>query len=259
MIRDPACSASLIAAAHVACLRAGLLSELPRCLGESQRAAAPLRASGWRTRLEAEDLLDPGRQRVGGEGRELFRRRGITDTPTQCVRGDSSRIGDPLQRLPDDMAGLDRHTEQGGRHLGDRPPLIAGVALRGHRGRGADALNSRRVAGVPEPADEQGHVGALAAAVSVQLVQDQEPQAPRRLDQAPVPGPGQDQFQHHVVGQQDVGRIRDDPGPVIRGLLPGITIEGHRRALADSRSSGTSAAPSAGCWPGRSSGRRRSP
>ena len=59
--------------------RAGLLSELPRCLGESRRTAAPLRASGRRTRLEAEDLLDPGRQRVGGEGRELFRRCRITD------------------------------------------------------------------------------------------------------------------------------------------------------------------------------------
>ena len=60
-------------------VRAGLLSELPRCLGESRRTAAPLRASGRRTRLEAEDLLDPGRQRVGGEGRELFRRRRIAD------------------------------------------------------------------------------------------------------------------------------------------------------------------------------------
>ena len=129
------------------------------------------------------------------------------------------------------MAGLNRHSEQGGRHLGNRPPLIAGVPLRGHRGRGADALNSRRVTGVPEPADKESHVGALAAAVSMQLVQDQEPQAPGRLDQAPVPGPGQDQFQHHVVGQQDVGRISDDPGPVLRRLLPGITIEGHRRAL----------------------------
>ncbi len=61
--------------------RTGLLSKLARCFGESRRAAAPLRASGRRTGLEAEDLLDPGRQRVSGEGRELFRRRGITETP----------------------------------------------------------------------------------------------------------------------------------------------------------------------------------
>jgi hypothetical protein len=98
------------------------------------------------------------------------------------------------------MARLDRDAEQGGRHVGDSPALIAGVAFGGHRGRGADALNVRRVAGIAEPADEQGHVGALAAAVGVQLVQDQEPQAPGRLDQAPVPGPGEDEFEHHVVG-----------------------------------------------------------
>ena len=86
--------------------------------------------------------------------------------------GDSGRIGDPLQGLPDHMAGLNRDAEQGRRHVGDRPALIAGVAFRGHRGRRADALNVRRVAGVAEPADEQGDVGALAAAVGVQLVQD---------------------------------------------------------------------------------------
>ena len=42
----------------------------------------------------------------------------------------------------------------------------------------------RRVAGVADPADQQRHVRALAAPVGVQLVEDQEPQAPGRLDQA---------------------------------------------------------------------------
>ena len=84
---------------------------------------------------------------------------------------------------------------------------------------------------VAEPADEQGHVRALAAPVGVQLVQDQEPQALGGLDQSPVPGTGEHKLEHHVVGQQDVGRIRDDPGPVVRGLLPGVTLERHRRAL----------------------------
>ena len=129
------------------------------------------------------------------------------------------------------MARLDRHSKQRGRHLGDRPALIAGIAFRGHRGRGTDALNSCRVTGVPEPADKQSHIGALAATVGVQLVQDQEPQTPGRLDQTSIPGAGEDQFQHHVVGQQDVRRVSDDPGPVFRGLLPGITIESHRRAI----------------------------
>ena len=60
------------------------------------------------------------------------------------------------------------------------------LALGGHRGRGADALDVRRVAGVLEPPDQQRHVRALPAAVGVQLVQDEEPQALGRLDQAAV-------------------------------------------------------------------------
>ena len=190
LTRDPACSASLIASRAFLLVGAGLLGELPRRLGKRQRAAAPPRASRRRAGLEAEDLLDPGSQRVGGEGREVFRRRGIADALAQCAGGDGRRIGDPLQRLPDDMAGLDGDAEQGRRHVGDGLPLGAGVALRGHRGGGADALHVRRVAGVAEPADEQRHVRALAAPVGVQLVEDEELQAPGRLDQDRGPWAG---------------------------------------------------------------------
>ena len=231
MIRDPACSASLIAVAHAAC-------SAPVCSASCRAASGSV---GGRRRRRGLSGGEPGSkpktssiQVASGSAVKAANSSGGAGSPMRwrsALGGDRGRIGDPLQRLPDHMAGLDRDAEQGGRHVGDRLPLIAGVALRGHRGRRADALNVRRVAGVAEPADEQRHVRALAAPVGVQLVQDQELQAPGRLDQAPVPGPGQDELEHHVVGQQDVGRVRDDPRPVLRRLLAGVPVERHRRAL----------------------------
>ena len=67
-----------------------------------------------------------------------------------------------------------------------------------------------------DPAQDVGEVRAEHATVYVQLVEDEELQAPGRVDQAAVPGPGEDEFEHHVVGEEDVRRIGDDPRPVLR-------------------------------------------
>jgi len=42
--------------------------------------------------------------------------RRVVDGPTQRVSAYSRRIADPLQRVSDDMAWLDRYAEQGRRH-----------------------------------------------------------------------------------------------------------------------------------------------
>ena len=67
--------------------------------------------------------------------------------------------------------------------------------------------SSRRPRRLAHPADEQRDVGALAAAVGVQLVEDEEAQAARPARPVRRSRPGQDQLEHHVVGEQDVRRV----------------------------------------------------
>ena len=110
--------------------------------------------------------------------------------------------------------------------------LLGGlIALRGHRGGRPDALNVSRVAGIAKAADEERDIRPLAAPVGVQFVEHEELEVPGRLDQVPFLGPGKDQFEHHVVGQQDVRRVRDDPGPVLRRFLTGVPVEADWRAV----------------------------
>lgn len=85
---------------------------------------------------------------------------------------------------------------------------------------------------VPQPAHEQGDVGALAASVGVQLVQDQEAQALGCPDEVlALVRPGQDQFEHDVVGEQDVRRVGQDLTAGVLVLLTGVAGEGHRLLL----------------------------
>ena len=55
--------------------------------------------------------------------------------------------------------------------------------------------------------DESRHVGTALACVGVNLVQDQEAQDAGRGEQPPVVKAGEKQFQHHIVGHQDVGWV----------------------------------------------------
>ena len=71
----------------------------------------------------------------------------------------------------------------------------------------ADVPTTWRSAGrLADAAHQQRDVGALAAPIRVQLVEDQEAQALRRRDEALLVRPREEQLEHHVVGEQDVGR-----------------------------------------------------
>ena len=119
------------------------------------------------------------------------------------------------------------------RHLG---LLLGEGAGAGERRRRADAPQVRRLAGIPNAADEQRDVGALAAAVRVQLVEHQEREALRRPDERLVVRAREDVLEHHVVGQQDVRRMRADLLALLVVLLPGEAAERHRaRGRPDSR------------------------
>ena len=79
-----------------------------------------------------------------------------------------------------------------------------------------------------DPADEQGDVGALPAAIRVELVEDQEPEVGGGLDQPPLPRAREEQLEHHVVSQQDVGRVRDDRLALFVVLLARVPRERDR-------------------------------
>ena len=90
----------------------------------------------------------------------------------------------------------------------------------GHGRAGADDLELVAGALVTQPADQHGYVGALPAAVGVQLVESEELEALGGADQVlALVGPGEDKLEHHVVRQQDVGWLGQDPHALVARLL----------------------------------------
>ena len=67
----------------------------------------------------------------------------------------------------------------------------------------------------------------------MQFIKHQELQTPCCTDQlVALLRPGQEQFEHHVVGEQDVRWVREDRLSLLVGLLSGVSSEGHRFASA---------------------------
>ena len=139
-------------------------------------------------------------------------------------------IGRRTQRLADHRLRLDGRAEEAAgdaRHLG---PLLVVRARPRERRRGADALDVRRLAGVADPANEEGDVGTLPAAVGVQLVEHEVREALRRADERLVVRTREDVLEHHVVRQEDVRRMRADLLALLVVLLAGESPERHRAA-----------------------------
>ena len=81
----------------------------------------------------------------------------------------------------------------------------------------------------PAAPDQQGDIGALPAPVGMQFVEDQEAQALRSPHQFAVLAASEQQLQHHVVGQEDIGRLFADGFPDLPFFLPGKQRKPHRR------------------------------
>ena len=81
-----------------------------------------------------------------------------------------------------------------------------------------------------DPAHEQRHVRTLAAAVRVQLVQDQEVQAFAVADDLAVELllPCHEELQHHEVGEKDVRGLACNPLPLAPVVLPRVAVERDR-------------------------------
>jgi hypothetical protein len=82
--------------------------------------------------------------------------------------------------------------------------------------------------GLAQPSHEHCHVRALAPPIRVELVQDHEAQKFAVLHERALPGPGEDELEHDVVGKEDVRGVGQDALPLLLALLSGVAVERHR-------------------------------
>ncbi|TFE69315.1 hypothetical protein A7Q09_05335 [Methylacidiphilum sp. Yel] len=179
--------------------------------------------------FDAEGALDPAGQGIPSEGVDALGDRPVLHpTPELLAEGRVGcvpRIGHAPERLHDDRPATHLRTEQQSGDLSDAGALLAQVLDPRKGGRGAHALEFPCLAGLPDPTNQHRHVGSLAAAVGVKLVQYQEAETPSCFNQAPLDGPGEDELEHDVVSEQDVRGILDDLLPFGVRFLTGVAAE----------------------------------
>ncbi len=139
-------------------------------------------------------------------------------------------VGDSFQGLADHVLRGDPGAKELAGNGRDRLVTIRLAASGGHGGRGADADQFRRLEAFPQTADQQGYVGALAAPVGMQFIQNQKFQPLAVFHHPPVHfiEAGQNQLQHHEVGQQDVGGVVGDGLTLLGLFLARVTGHGYR-------------------------------
>ena len=136
------------------------------------------------------------------------------------------------QRLVNHMFRADRHAEQPAGHLRDLVQPLLTAAASDHSSAGADTQEVGIAASLTQAANQHGHVGPLAAAVSVQFVQHQEFQLSHRpVHKHPFAWSGEHELQHDIVGEQQVRRILQDLLLALQCLLAGVAGKAHREGL----------------------------
>ncbi len=186
---------------------------------------------------KADGLLQPAGQRIDPKCLKI-----VLAEVLRCLscRGQRFResalgtdwVGRSLKCLADDPGRLDCRSEEPGRDSRNLAPLFGQRAFGCQGRRGSDALHARGFRRRPQTAHEERHVATLSPPVGVQLVENQELQS-LRLGHDPLgfDRTGKNQFQHHIVGEENVRRIGDDGFSLGVGLLAGVSIEAHRALL----------------------------
>ena len=150
--------------------------------------------------MVAERLVVGGQPIVRSHG-------GANGVPDRRIR-EVDLLGRALQRFVDDLVRREIHAEQGLGHFRDfEPPIVAAAAAVARHGGGRADADDVVAEGVATAPDEHRDVGALTAAIGVQLVEHEEPEAPGGSHEFAVLAAREQQLQHHVVREQDVGRI----------------------------------------------------
>src|SRR5271157_4579759 len=152
------------------------------------------------------------------------------DFPQQFGRSRLPRIrleACSRQGLTDHVLRPNVRPEKAGGNPGDLLPLLIEGAPARH-GRGcADAKHVLGLASHPQATDQKGDVSSLPPPVRMQLVEHEEAEIVSGVDEGPFEGSSQQQLEHDVVGQQNVGRVLDDQVPLLPAFLAGIAVESH--------------------------------
>ena len=134
--------------------------------------------------------------------------------------------GGPLQRLVDHGVGTDRCSEEPGCDIGHGLCLALIRAFTGHRRRSADTDRRLiRSAAVTKPTHQNSDICPLAAAIGMQFIKHDEFETGGIADDPRVQLvlPGEQEFGHHEVGEQDVRRIFSDLHALFPALLSRVT------------------------------------
>ena len=125
----------------------------------------------------------------------------------------------------DDIAGLNFGPEESRGHNRDLLRLFGECAAARHRGGSPYAQQIGCVTGFARTTNEHRNVRPLASTVGMQFVEHKKFQPFCRLYDLAIEGACQQQFEHHVVGEQDVRGIAGDFVPACQVVLSGIAIE----------------------------------
>ena len=82
--------------------------------------------------------------------------------------------------------------------------------------------------GFSNATNKQCNISTLSAPIGVQFIQNQEAQAASRIDERLFKRPGEQQFQHDIIGQQDIWGITCDLLTLLVRLLARVALEPHR-------------------------------
>jgi hypothetical protein len=210
--------------------QAGLRGEVA---GDRAQGSGSAPAEGpVRLGLDSQGVLQPAGERVCPQ-RVWILGQGVRDGLRQFVRAGQRSHRDRLQRLLDDVFRRDRVAEEAGGEIGHHltPFGCGGLAVGDQRGTGADVDDRGTVQSGAETADEESDIGALATAVGVELVENEEEGdagVRSRCDERCVLGAVEQEFGHDVVGEEEMGWIAADRLAFLVGRLPSVAGETER-------------------------------
>ena len=220
-----------IAARELRKLRGGASPGFGRVAGQPARhlSEEPARAGFF---THAEGRLDPGREGMTTElvvvvGGRFARGDGVADA-VSYPRGFDVDLGRrAFEGLADDLLRREGHAEQRLRHLRHFEILLLAAPAARHGGGGAHA-EEFVPEGVATAANEHRDVGALAPAIGMQLVEDEELEPLGGSHQRAILASREEKLQHHVVREQNIGRVGPNGLARVVPLLPRIAGEAHR-------------------------------
>ena len=188
-----------------------------------------------RVGTNAEGILNPHRKRVANEilvaCRRLLAR--VSDTVAQA-RSELRRFKIGLlcfapQTFTHHVIGLDCDAKKLRGQRGHLPLLFGESVRSSDRRRSSDALEILVGHQLAQPTHEHGDIAALPTAIGVEFVQHEELQSGSHLHELVLVRPREDQFEHHVIREQNIRGLLQDFLSGLNVILAGVAFEGHRR------------------------------